>query len=61
MGFGVVAIWAGDVSAVDFPRTKFLGYAAIIGLSGKENTAILSACRKTIFGFLDSTNRAGNE
>lgn len=42
LGFGVVALVAGDHSRTDFNPVWYLGVSAIIGLAGKEQNEMIS-------------------
>jgi hypothetical protein len=42
LGFGVVSIFIGDIYSAGFNGPYWLGIASIIGLAGKEQTALIT-------------------
>ena len=56
LAFGIVGILCGDVSSPDFNSSYYLGVAAIVGLAGKEQTALISLVWGKLFGAMDGDN-----
>ena len=55
LAFAVVAISGGRFGDEDFNPVFYLGVASIVGLSGREQTQIISAIWKRIIGTMDNS------